>query len=165
MTIEFSEGVFTNAVAGNVSIVSGAKDFPCVTPCSMRRAAVRWAMPMPSPTMMMRLRALMPVSVVRLTTSRLPVAVAMAPSPWTARTVRVRTPGVVRLVARSVAVKLPFAPPSVMAATVTVPATTLPSIRNWALVMVCPGSGRIVAWRSKRWPGRKREMNGGVGSP
>jgi hypothetical protein len=39
----------TSPEYGNASIASGPRDFPWVTPDSMIRAAVRWAMPMPSP--------------------------------------------------------------------------------------------------------------------
>ncbi len=61
--IEFSEAVSTMPVTGKVSMASGSLALPCETPLSMMRAAVRWAMPMPSPIMMMRFFALRPVAV------------------------------------------------------------------------------------------------------
>ena len=74
VTIEFSDAVVTMPVTGKRSIASGALTLPCCAPFFMRRAAVRWAMPMPSPSRMMTFFARRPTWLMP-TTSKLPSAV------------------------------------------------------------------------------------------
>ena len=50
--IEFNEWVVTSPVPGNESIARKPFGWPAVTPNFTRRAAVRWATPMPSPRKM-----------------------------------------------------------------------------------------------------------------
>ena len=46
----------------------------------------------------------------------------------------------------------------------TLPGTAAPSTANVMPVMLWPASGATVAWRSNRWPGRKRAVMGVPGS-
>jgi len=94
--MELSEAVFTRATLSIESISRGSRALPCAMPLYMMRAAVRWAMPMPSPIMTMRFFALRPVTGVAMTW-KLPVAVTVELSLCTAVTVRVWTPAVALL--------------------------------------------------------------------
>ena len=128
------------------------------------RAAVRCAAPMPSPSSSTMFLTFAPPAT-KGTTSKLPRAVTVWPSLCVALTLNSWSPGFVISTARTVAMAAfsgrPLTQPLAQLRSATVATTGLPSIMKLAAVMdLAASSGRSVACRSKRWPGRKRAMTG-----